>query len=278
MNKIPEIIKQKAYNFATQYQKLNLKNPITIQDKIGYIKAIAIDDLKTYCADKLQLSDYCIKKTGQDLCIPKICSYDKITDIDITKLPDKFVFKANHGAGYNLIVRDKTKFTSQQLQQYATKWTNENFAFRGYELHYYNIKPKVFVEQYMTDGNSDLTDYKFLCFNGIPSFCQIINDRHIPSKKRLNYYDMNFNFVDICRTDFPNNKNLLDIKPKNWEKMIQYAKVLSKDFDLVRVDFYEINEQIYLGELTFTPGNAVFKYKNPEHGIILGNMLKLKMQ
>lgn len=277
MDTIPETIKQKAYNYATLKQKLNLKNPITIQDKIGYIKAIAVNKLKTQCTDKLQLSNYCIKKLGYDLCIPKIVVYDKISDINIKTLPNSFVLKANHGCGYNLIVRDKTQFSTEQLQKYAKKWITENYAFRGYELQYYNIKPHVFVEQYMTDGNSDLTDYKFLCFNGIPVFCEIINDRHILSKKRLNYYDMDFNFIDMSKVNFPNNKNLLDAKPKNWLKMIQYAKILSNDFDFVRVDFYEINNTVYLGELTFTPGNANFKYKNPQHSIMLGNMLKLKI-
>ena len=36
--------------------------------------------------------------------------------------------------------------------------------------------------------------------------------------------------------------------------MIRIAKKLSEDIPLVRVDFYEDNEQIYVGEMTFSPG------------------------
>ena len=44
--------------------------------------------------------------------------------------------------------------------------------------------------------------------------------------------------------------------------MIDYAKILSNDFKFVRVDFYEINNQVYLGELTFTPNNGFIKFNN----------------
>jgi len=45
--------------------------------------------------------------------------------------------------------------------------------------------------------------------------------------------------------------------------MKTYAKKLSEDFDFVRVDFYIHNNTVYLGELTFTPGNAKMQFKNP---------------
>ena len=72
-----------------------------------------------------------------------------------------------------------------------------------------------------------------------------------------------------------NNKNPFK-QPKTFDKMVAYAKVLSEPFMFVRVDFYEINERTYLGELTFEPGAALFKYKNPEYNKIMGDMLEIK--
>ena len=43
----------------------------------------------------------------------------------------------------------------------------------------------------------------------------------------------------------------------------------------MRVDFYEINGIIYLGELTFTPGAMAFKYKNYQDNIEVGKLLTL---
>jgi hypothetical protein len=57
--------------------------------------------------------------------------------------------------------------------------------------------------------------------------------------------------------------------------MKEFAKKLSEDFKFVRVDFYEIDGKVYLGELTFTPGAFIFTYKDPRDHINVGNLLKI---
>lgn len=41
-------------------------------------------------------------------------------------------------------------------------------------------------------------------------------------------------------------------KPRNLDKMLEYARRLSAEFPILRVDLYNINGQIFFGELTFT--------------------------
>jgi hypothetical protein len=51
-------------------------------------------------------------------------------------------------------------------------------------------------------------------------------------------------------------------KPRNYDKMLDYAKLLSADFPQVRVDFYEVNGQLIFGEMTFSShGNILSNYK-----------------
>ena len=47
-------------------------------------------------------------------------------------------------------------------------------------------------------------------------------------------------------------------KPKLFELMKIYARKLSKDFKFVRVDLYELENEIGLGELAFIPMNSFF--------------------
>jgi hypothetical protein len=42
--------------------------------------------------------------------------------------------------------------------------------------------------------------------------------------------------------------------------MVEIARILSEDFELVRVDLYEYKDQVYFGELTFSPGGGLFSY------------------
>ena len=58
--------------------------------------------------------------------------------------------------------------------------------------------------------------------------------------------------------------------------MIEYSRKLSSEFVFVRVDFYDIEGKIYLGELTFTPSNSGFHLKNNEQSIQLGNYIERK--
>ena len=57
--------------------------------------------------------------------------------------------------------------------------------------------------------------------------------------------------------------------------MKKYASILSKDFKFVRVDLYEIENEVRLGELTFAPMNSRFNCKNKSHEIELGKYLKI---
>lgn len=268
---IPKAVTDYAYHCATKIQRFNLKNPITYQDKIGWLKTYDYSDLKTYCADKLLLHEYSKDIVGKDLCIPVKQVFQSPTDIDNYQIIAPTVFKCNHGSGYNIIIKNQSQVDRSKIKQQLTKWLNDDFAMRHGEVHYHNIARKCYEETYVKVES----EYQFLCFNGIPMFCQAITDRFDKTKVSNNFYDMNFKFIDICNVFFPNNPNKHDVKPTQFDEMRHLAIKFCKPFKLVRVDFYLIDGQIYLGELTFTPGNGHIKFKNPQHDIMLGNMLKL---
>jgi hypothetical protein len=51
--------------------------------------------------------------------------------------------------------------------------------------------------------------------------------------------------------------------------MIDYSKKLSKEFCFVRIDYYYINDTIYLSEMTFTPTGGLTKFKNEKQSILI---------
>lgn len=253
---------------------LNLDKPVTIQDKINWMKLYDSTPLKTRCADKIQIHDYCKEKIGEDLCIPILHIYDKVEDIKWNELPKQFVIKCNHGSGMNIIVKDKSKLNIADAENKLRKFMKDDFAFHvGYEMHYHDIPHKIFVEEYKEDENQkdSLYDYKFWCFNGQPKFMTISDGF---GHGNMTFYNMDFTKSNLSRNDFKPIKKEMK-KPKNFEKMVEYSKKLSEDFKFVRVDFYEVGGKLYLGELTFTPGAGFFKYNNPSDDKRLGDMLKL---
>lgn len=250
----------------------SITNPKTIQEKIQWLKIFDTTPLKTKCADKIKVHEYCREKLGEDICVPILKTYAKTSEINWEELPNQFVIKCNHGSGMNIIVKDKSKLNKVEAISKLNKWMATDFAFQnGCELQYHNIPRKIFVEKYEEDENqkSSLYDYKFWCFNGEPKFYTINNGF---GHGDILYYKMNGEVMNPYNVSLNNDYK----KPENFDLMAEYAKKLSEDFKFVRVDFYEINKKVYLGELTFTPGSGFFRYKDSKYDKIFGDMLDLK--
>ena len=227
------------------------------------------DPLKSDCADKLKVKDYARNVLGVDIAVLTIAEWDNTNDIDFSVLPDRFVLKCNHGSGMNIIVRDKSQLNDQDARNRLNAWMNDDFSMRnGFESHYHWIKRKVFAEELLGDGTGNLKDYKFWCFNGEPKFWTI-NDGN--GHGDIMYYHMDGSEWNPYQV-----KNHDDyIKPETFDTMVEYSRRLSEPFKFVRVDFYEIDNKPLLGEMTFTPGAFMFKYKKSEDEIYAGNLLEL---
>lgn len=115
-----------------------------------------------------------------------------------------------------------------------------------------------------------LNDYKFFCFNGEVKCLYISDSIH----HKIQFYDDEFNALDIERYDYAQFETLPK-KPVKFEQMKVLARQLSKDIPHVRVDFYEINGQIYFGELTFFTGSGFIPFVNNKWDEKLGLFIQL---
>ncbi len=76
------------------------------------------------------------------------------------------------------------------------------------------------------------------------------------------------------RQNYPNSENPLP-KPKTFEKMLELAKKLSKDFPFSRTDFYEINGEVYFSEFTFFSDAGLGEFQQEKWDIELGERIDL---
>ena len=59
------------------------------------------------------------------------------------------------------------------------------------------------------------------------------------------------------------------------ELMIKLSETLSKGEPFLRVDFYDVNGNVYFGELTFTSLGGFMDYFTPEVLLDMGKKVKL---
>ena len=123
-------------------------------------------------------------------------------------------------------------------------------------------------------GSSGLTDYKFFCFNGIPQFVYVSCGLENHETAQISFLTMDWKFADFKRSDYKGLINLPD-KPEKFDEMFKYAKVLSKNEKFVRVDFYEINSNVYFGEMTFYPCSGFLPFEPAEWDLKIGKMFRL---
>lgn len=257
------------YYTATR-ERLDLDNPKTINEKIQWIKLYDSTPLKTQLSDKYEVRNWVKEKIGEEHLIPLLGVWDRFEDIDFNTLPDQFVLKANHGCGWNIIVRDKQNFDVEDARKKFCLWLGKNYAYQGFEFHYKKIVPKIIAEQYM-EFDGQLKDYKFLCTNGSIRYIWVDIDRY--GDHRRTVFNTEWEEQDFSIA-YPRAENSIP-KPDNFEKMKELATVLCQGFVLVRVDLYNVQGKIYFGEMTFTPGNGKMNYDPPEFDEILGDMIKL---
>ena len=269
---------ERQYNAPDRH--IDWDNPKTFTEKIQWMKLYDSTPIKTRLADKYLVRQWVAEKIGEQYLIPLLGVWDNFDDIDFDLLPNQFVLKTNHASGTNIVVRDKKTFDKENAREKINAWLDWDFGTFLYELHYNNIKKKIIAEKFLTENNlPDIRNYKFWCFNGKLNFCALETGRTSDGSLAnlcIDFFDMNWNYLKMERADHPNSEHPEKIsKPKTFKLMKKLTAELCKDFPHVRVDFYEVAGQIYFGEMTFTPGAGIYRYKSVGTDEELGNLLKL---
>lgn len=261
---------------ASMGYSLSLEDPQTFNEKLQWLKLYNRNPAYTVMVDKYKVRDYIKETIGEGYLIPLLGVWDKAEDIDFDKLPNQFVLKCNHNSGLGMyICKDKSKLTQKEIKvirKNLTKGLQQDYYLTGREWPYKNVPRKIIAEKYMEDETGQLRDYKFYCFNGEPKIIMINSDREI-GKTKADYFDMDFNWLDL-KWGYEH-ALVKPSKPINFEKMKELAVVLSKNIPELRVDFYDVNNKIYFGELTFFDGSGFDKIEPKEWDKKIGDWIKL---
>lgn len=245
----------KRYYKKKAGKDIDLDNPKTFSEKINWYKLNDRNPLMAKCADKIGVRDYITEK-GYGNCLNEIYGiYDKVSDIDLDKLPDSFVLKAAHGSHMNIIVKDKSEINWHQAKMMMSSWLRQNIYWSGREWVYKDIPKRIVAEKYLEDEHGELRDYKFFCFNGIPQRLEYDIGRFKGEQYR-NWYNIDKTLIyaddgtPYLETEYPT------FTDEQFEQMKSIAADLSSEFQHVRVDFYIVHGKIYIGELTFFDGGG----------------------
>ena len=252
----------------------DFENPRSFNEKIQWLKLNYRDPLLTKCSDKLEVRKYIREKIGESYLVELLDVYDRVGQIDLEKLPDKFALRINHGSGQNLICRDKSKLDWTGARNELREWIKpkSNHYYYSYEWGYKGIRPRIVCEKHLEDLEGGVAgDFRLYCFNGRAKIILVCSD--VLTDIKVDYFDLEWNKLPI-RGAYQNIGKGVK-KPERFDLLVELAEKLARPFPFVRVDFLEVGGEVYFGEMTFYPGNGTVPFSPMEWDHTLGDMLVL---
>lgn len=256
-------------------KKLNLKSPITFNEKLQWLKLYDRKSEYTQMVDKCEAKKYVAKIIGEEYIIPTLGVWNNFDEIDFDRLPNQFVLKTTHGGGGSgvVICKDKRTLNFDKCKNIINRSMKQNIYRTLREWPYKNIKPRIIAEEYITNGGDYINDYKFFCFDGEPKVILIANGRFVEPETYFDYFDMNFNHLPF-KQGGPNYHSKIEM-PLLFEEMKELARKLSRGLPHARIDLYEYKGKLKFGEITFFDSSGFEKFEPEEWAVIFGNWIKL---
>lgn len=269
----PEALIRHVWNQRRRGFTLDLNNPKSFQEKMQWLKLYWYDNTVIQCANKYHVREYVVNKGLGFLLNDLFGVYKNPDEIDFEILPDSFVLKTSHAGAQVIICKNKAELNITRVKRILKKWLELDYQYFSGEWCYASEK-LIVCEKYLVNNNKDgLIDYKLFCFNGRVDCLFVTLERFGENKNRI-WFDRNWNPLKIKVNDGSKNNRKV-AKPDNFDKMVEYAEILSKPFPFVRVDFYSVNNNIIFGELTFASDSGFNTYYPNEFEFELGNKLIL---
>lgn len=257
-------------------KRLNLENPQTYNEKLQWLKIYDRQPLYNKIVDKYEVRNYVAEKIGSKYLIPLVGGpWEAFDQIDFNSLPEQFVLKCTHDSGGVVVCKNKSVFNREKAKAFIDKHLKTNFFWAGREWAYKDVTPRIIAEQYMEDSTTaELRDYKFFCFEGVPRYLFVATERQNETEDtKFDFFDMDYQHLDI-KNGHPNAK-VSPRKPMYFEEMKRLAAVLSKEMPQLRVDFYEVNGNVYFGELTLSHWSGAVAFEPEEWDRKFGEWIRL---
>lgn len=279
VKKCPHLMSDKFY-LSVVWKKvmgydLDWEHPKTFNEKLQWLKLHDRNPLYTTLVDKYRVKQWVADMIGEQFVIPTLAVYHSVDEIELEKLPERFVLKCNHDSGSVVICRDKSTFDLDAAKIKLATAMKKNFYWEAREWPYKHVKRCVFAEKYMEeDEDGGLVDYKFFCFNGVPDCVMVCIDRH-KKQPKFYFFDKNWELkrLNIRGKEAPEGFSLP--KPPMLDKMFELAGVLSKGIPYVRADFYDIGGDVRFGEMTFFPEGGFDFRILPEADLYFGQKIMI---
>lgn len=226
---------------------------------------------------------------------------DKPESIPFAELPQKYLIKASHGCGWNILgfnsklylygngknlinpdgsllnmdSAPEYELSQDKAIQLCKEWMGRRYRER--EWAYRHLTPRIVVEELLeTKDNKALVDYKMYTFHGVVKAISVRSAVYRRNSEIV-IFDPDWNEIELTayKTKRP---DTIPERPARLAEMIDIAQKLGEELDFARIDLYDTTQGIILGEVTIYPDGGLRDKptSDPVFNKWLGDQWKLK--
>ena len=253
----------------------DILHPQSFNEKILWLKFFKRMRLKELVTDKVLAKDYIERQNVGIKTIPSLVATADVTGLDFNKFPRPFIIKPNHRSGSYAIVDENYKGSMLMLKRKCQDWLKTQYGGFKYEWVYDNIRPQLLVEPLLRTMTGQLPgDFRLFMMNGKCRMIQVNHKQTVDEFTRRCYTPL-WKPLDITW----GGRELAQVitKPVFLARMKRAAEKLAKPFEFVRVDFMEVDGELYFSEFTFFPASGALPFSDIDFDFELGKQLTLTL-
>ena len=257
--------------WSVRGEHMDFAHPRSFSEKMQWLKVHDKDPRKATLSDKLAVRPTIAAVAGEE-ALPKVYgSWDDPADIDFTGLPSRFFLKCNNGSGMMMRIEDAGSVDIEEVRKTAASWFACDFAARYFEMHYADIVPRVYAEEWIDDIE---WEYQAWCFSGKVEFIAAIHEPHGVNEKQ--FFSPTWEKLPFVSSP-PEYQGTIS-RPACLESVVEWSEKLSKDFAFVRVDWYGTRHGLMFSEMSFTPAYGIVHWVPADYNMSVGNLLHLPIE
>jgi hypothetical protein len=227
--------------------RANLALPRSYREKTNWRKLFDHNPVFVEMQDKLRAKAL-VQRLAPELNVPRVLWQGTAWPAE---MPDALVWpavlKASHGCHMNLPLPDRATTARLDLPGIVQGLVQRRWGAERHEWAYGPIEPRVFVEEWLTQASGEpAAEYK-VCLAG-EDVIHITAESGPATARRFGYYDEAWRRLPVevgdgsVAEDVPPPARLTD--------MLAIARRLAAPVDQIRVDFYEVDGELWFGEYT----------------------------
>jgi hypothetical protein len=245
----------------------HLRRPRTFNEKVNWRILNDRREILAWTCDKLRTKAVA-EKLGINV-VPTLWAGTDVRELASMDLPPHWVLKPNNRTGLVFFGQSRA-VDFDAIHRLSQIWESDTRVIAKGEWAYTRADPGFLVEERIGPIPGAPTDYKVFVFDGVPYMISVDQDRFV--NHLVAYYSPEWQLMPFRDK---HQKQREAPRPECLDEILEVASTVAAGFDFLRVDLYDENGRVYLGEVTPYSGAGLEPFLPRSADLEVGSVWRL---